>query len=270
MVKENDPTVTVVLITYNHEKWIEQAIDGVLMQEAEFPIQVVVLEDCSTDRTREIILDKTAAHRDMFKLMFAERNENSNSTWMRVLRETKSPYVVNLDGDDFWTSPHKLAKQVRFFEEHPECALCYHNVRILNEVRGGRAFNTNPPDQKDTSTLEELLESNFVPTCSAMYSKRLIDPIPEWLETVKWGDWAMGIHAASRGTVRYLNEVMCVYRIHQGGVWSGLSELQQLEGNAEFYEQMNRILDFRFDGIIGAHLEKIRNSLAQLRATSST
>lgn len=273
MTVKDGPTVTVVLMTYNHEKWIEQAIDGILLQEADFPIEVVILEDCSTDRTQEIIRDKiaAAARPGMFKPRFAERNENSNGTWLRTLREAASPYVINMDGDDYWTAPDKLSKQVRFMEEHPECALCFHNVRILNEKKpGGRAFNTNPPDQKDTSTLEEMLESNFVPTCSAMFAKRLVDPFPAWLDTVQWLDWSLCIHAASRGTVRYLSDVMAVYRIHGAGYWSGMSEIEQCERNAEFYGQINRVLDFRFDGVIRGHVEKIDATLARLRSASAT
>ena len=259
-------TVTVVLMTYNHEKWIAQAIDSILMQEVDFPIEVVVLEDCSTDRTREIILEKTAAHPNLFRLIFAQRNENSNATWMRVLRETTSPYVITIDGDDYWTSPQKLSRQVRFLDEHPECALCFHNINILDEVRGRSVFNTNPPDQKEVCTLEDLIEGNFVPTSSAMHAKRLVDPMPAWLETVEWGDWALVLHAASRGTVRYINEVMGVYRVHGAGYWSGMSEIRRCECNLDFYEKIKPVLDSQYDGMVRALIERLQNTLAQLRA----
>jgi glycosyltransferase involved in cell wall biosynthesis len=269
MTDERPPKVTVLLATYNHEQWVNQALDSVLMQETDFAVETVVIEDCSTDRTREIVMRYAEKYPDRITLMLAERNYNSNVVWSQALRDARAPYVVSLDGDDYWTSPHKLSRQVRFMEEHPDCSLSYHDATCVF-VESGETYNYNPLDQKEVSTVEDLLAANFVPTVGAMFSKRLIDPVPAWVGNVRWGDWGINLHAACHGTVRYINEVMAVYRIHRDGAWSGLSEIQQTEGNLECYEQMNANLQYKYDALIKAQIAETRRLLAQLRGKSHT
>jgi glycosyltransferase involved in cell wall biosynthesis len=262
---DNRPlTARVVLLTYNHEKWIAQAIESVLTQKADFRFDIEVIEDCSTDRTREIVVGYGKRHPERIKLTLAERNRNSNVDWVRALREAPAPYVVTLDGDDYWTSPRKLGKQVAFMQAHPDCSLSYHNARCVFDD-GRKPWNHNPPDEKRVSTFDDMLASNFVTTVGAMVAKARIDPIPDWLETVKWGDWGLYLYAASKGTVRYIDEVLAVYRIHRGGAWWGLSETRKLEGILEFYEQMNANLGYEHDAAIREHMARNRSMLEQLR-----
>src|SRR5918999_434425 len=112
--------VTVLVTTYNHEKFIAQALDSVLMQRTNFDYDVMVIEDCSTDRTRSIVIDYQRAYPDRIRLVLAQTNERSNRTLAREFQASAARYIAWLDGDDFWTSPHKLQKQVDFMEAHSE------------------------------------------------------------------------------------------------------------------------------------------------------
>jgi len=106
--------VSVLVTTYNHERYIAQALDSVLMQETDFDYEIVILEDCSTDATREIILAYQKRHPDKIRLRLAAQNQCSNKPFAEEFQASSSPYIAMLDGDDYWTSPEKLQKQVEF------------------------------------------------------------------------------------------------------------------------------------------------------------
>jgi glycosyltransferase involved in cell wall biosynthesis len=267
-IDERPLMVRVILITYNHVRWIEQAIQSVLVQKTDFRFDVVIIDDCSTDGTTEIVVEYARKYPDRIKAMLAERNQNSNRDWFRVLRAAPSTYVVTLDGDDYWSSPHKLSKQVRFMEERPDCAVSCHNVCCLR-VETGEAINHNPPKEDRVFTIEKLIFDNSVATASAMLCKRLMDPIPEQIEHLKWADWALYIHGATKGHVYYFEDVLAVYRIHNGGAWGGLSEVQKAEGIIEFYEQLNSYTRFEFDLLIRERIASHQAVLNGLRAASN-
>ena len=128
--------VSVLVMTYNHEKFIRQALDSVLMQETNFEYEILISEDCSTDRTRAIVLEFQQAHPEKVQLLLSTQNIHSNEIVVRGIRAAQGEYIALLDGDDYWTSPLKLQKQVDFLDSHPECSMCFHNARIFHQTEG--------------------------------------------------------------------------------------------------------------------------------------
>src|SRR5512133_148878 len=118
--------VSVLVMTYNHEKFIQQALDSVAMQATNFDYEILISEDCSTDRTREIVLEFQKEHPDKVRLLLSKTNVHSNQVVVRGIRAAQGQYLAMLDGDDYWTSPTKLQKQADFLDGHPECSLCFH------------------------------------------------------------------------------------------------------------------------------------------------
>src|SRR5688572_14235868 len=106
--------VTVIITTYNHERFISEAVDSVLMQETDFNYEIVIIEDCSTDHTRDIVTAYQKAHPRIVRLILAEVNKCDNSEFMKAIQGSQSAYLAILDGDDYWTSRHKLQKQVDY------------------------------------------------------------------------------------------------------------------------------------------------------------
>lgn len=239
--------VTVLVSTYNHEKFIAQAINSVLMQETDFEYEIVIIEDCSTDDTRDIVINFRENHPYRIRLALAEKNYNDNRAWAREMSNARSEYVAFLDGDDYWISPHKLQKQVDFLDAHPGCSICCHNATSFYEDGSQQAYDFNPPDQKEISTLDDLWTGNFIAGCSAMLRRGVVGQFPDWFYAVKWADWALYLLWSLHGKIGYINELMGAYRIHNRGLWSGLSEIQQLEQVIEFYEEMNANLHFIYD-----------------------
>ena len=127
------PLVSVRMITYNHEKFIAQAIEGVLMQKTNFPFELIIGEDCSTDRTREIVVDYANRYPEIIKPILQERNVGANANSQSVREACTGKYVALCEGDDYWIDPLKLQKQVDFMESHPECSFCFTRCQRVNE-----------------------------------------------------------------------------------------------------------------------------------------
>jgi glycosyltransferase involved in cell wall biosynthesis len=127
------PLVSVRTLTYNHEKYIAQCLEGILMQRTNFPFEVVVGEDCSTDRTQEIVLAYEKKYPDKIRAITSERNVGAARNIVRVQQACQGKYHAFCEGDDYWIDPLKLQKQVDFMEAHPDVSLCFHNVFVVKE-----------------------------------------------------------------------------------------------------------------------------------------
>lgn len=245
------PVVSVLVMTYDHERFIAQALDSVLMQETDLEVEILVSEDCSTDRTREIVLDYRRRHPDRIRLLLSERNLHSNEVVVRGLEAARGTYVALLDGDDYWTSPDKLRRQVEFLERHPECAMCFHNALVVDDEGRMPPRPWTPAGHPEISTLRDIWMGNFVATCSAMYRNGVIGRIPGWyVPLFPITDWPLHILHAERGAIGYVDEVMGVYRRHAGGLYSPLAEREKLEATGAFYEAMRRNLGGRHEKLI--------------------
>lgn len=245
--------VSVLIMTYNHERFIAQALDSALTQETSFDYEILVSEDCSTDRTREIVVAYHARYPDRIRLLLSEANVRSNEVVARGFRAARGRYLALLDGDDYWTSPYKLQKQADFLDRHPECALCFHNALVADEDGAQTPRPWTPAGQKPLSTIDDLWRGNFIATCSVMYRLGLVDPIPDWYEAYfPITDWPLHLLHAEHGPIGYIDEVMGVYRHHSGGLYSPLSEAQKLEKTAQFYAAINADLGYRYNRAIRA------------------
>ena len=245
------PLVSVLVMTYDHARYIAQALDGALMQETRFPVEILVSEDCSTDGTREIVQAYAERHPERVRLLLSERNLHSNAVVVRGFEAARGRYMALLDGDDYWTSPHKLRKQVEFLERHPECSMCFHNALVVDESGQRPPRPWTPPGRREISTLADIWMGNFIATCSAMYRAGVVGRIPDWyLPLFPITDWPLHILHAERGLIGYIDDVMGVYRHHPGGMYSSRSEREKLEATAAFYDVMSRNLGGRHDAMI--------------------
>jgi glycosyltransferase involved in cell wall biosynthesis len=238
--------VSVLLTTYNHEKWIVQAIESTLMQQTNFDYEVVIMEDCSTDGTRDIVMDYQRKNPDKIRLILSKANKSYLRNIVTAWQTSQSQYIAMLDGDDYWTSAHKLQKQADYLDARPGFAICFHNVTGFREGREGILWNYNPPNQKEVSTLEDLWSGNFIAGCSPMLRRGLFSEFPDWYYTGRWGDWPLYILAAQHGKIGYIDEIMGAYRIHSGGMWSSLSTVERIAESIGFYKSLCANLDLKY------------------------
>ncbi len=205
---------SVYMITYNHERFIAQAIDSVLMQQVDFDYEIVIGEDCSTDNTRSIVIDYQNRFPDRIKSLLNEKNLGMMPNFIQTMQACKGQYIAMLEGDDYWTDPHKLQKQVDFLDRHPEFAICSHNVKVKREG-SMQSHEWLGARHKEVSTLEDLLRNGSGgATCSLVFRNGVFGDYPEWYYTIHGGDWALQVLCASCGKLRYFREVMGVFRRH--------------------------------------------------------
>lgn len=246
--------VSVLITSYQHERYIARALEGVLEQGSEVPLEILVGDDASTDGTRTVIARYAEERPDRVRTFFPERNLGlgGKAIFAELIGRARGDYLAMLDGDDFWTSPEKLRRQVAYLDEHPECSMCFHNVlcRFEDDARPDEPYNSQ--DQASEVDMDELLRWCPVASCSPVFRRHALDPLPAWYFELPWGDWPLYFLAAQHGQIHYLPDLMGVYRIHQDGMYSGLPRLQALEGLTAFYE--------RLDGVVPPEHESCRRA----------
>jgi len=257
------------MVTYNHEKYIAQAVESVLMQETDFDVELVIGEDCSTDRTREILLDLQAKHPDQVKLLPSERNLGVNGNIARTLQACTGQYIAFLDGDDYWISPHKLQLQVDYLDRHPEITVCYHKAHIVNEDGSVVLGEGAKPDSKPVSTIEDIIRRNFIVSCTVMYRHGFVSAFPEWWYEIVNADWTLHIFHAQHGDIGFIPEVLSAYRYNPAGIWTRLPYEDRLVTRIKAYSMMNQNLEYRYDGIFQLVLSDLWKRLSDVSIENS-
>ncbi len=228
------PQVAVCLLTYNHELYIAQAIESVLMQETDFPVELVIGEDGSTDGTRAICERYARAHPDRIRLLPTMRNLGMGANARRTLEACRGSYIAYLEGDDYWTDPHKLQMQVECLENDADISIVYHNVEYLFEGADSKvvlAFSTGIqagglPSPSSVTNFRDILKGRLIPSLSIVYRASFLSEYPEWIAGLPVGDWPFFLVLLQQGPALYLDRNMGVYRQHSQGVWSSLTLAQ--------------------------------------------
>jgi glycosyltransferase involved in cell wall biosynthesis len=266
-----DPKVSVLITTYNQEHLITQTIDSVLMQVVDFDYEIVIGEDASSDHTREVVVELARQHPEKIRVLLRdpevanrERHLAGKMNFLQALQSCRGEYIAILDGDDYFTSPHKLQKQVEFLNGHPECMICFHNVRAVYPDDSKASVNLCPEDQKEITDIEQLLWGNFIPSCSLMYRREPVVQLPDWFFTAKVGDWPINIFKAQFGKIGYLNEVMSAYRVHTAGAWSLGKRSRQLIISLRILDNIDKDLGFKYNATIRAAKTRLLFELAEL------
>lgn len=212
------PKVSVVAITYDHEEFIADALDGFVAQQTDFPVEVIVSDDCSRDGTAGIVRDYASRHPDLFVPILRSENVGIHANLVGALQVARGEYVALCEGDDYWTDPAKLQRQADLLDSRREVSLCAHPV--TKTWQSGEEPDTVWPAAHERTDLSfhALVRENFIPTNSVM-ARRLPDysVIPRILPL----DWYLHMRHARGAEVAMLDEVMGVYRRHAGGVWYG-------------------------------------------------
>lgn len=221
--------VSVSMITYNHERFIAQALDSALMQQVDFDYEIVVGEDCSTDATREILLAYQEKFPERIRLLLPEKNLGMMRNFAETIKACRGEYIALLEGDDYWTSPDKLQKQVDFLEVNKDCVAAFHNVEIVHEEDSEKNSLFYENKMKKKYKRNDFASGNFVQTCSVVFRSQAFSCFPSWYTAMPMGDWPLHIINSEHGSYGYIDEVMAAYRVHCDGVWSCVDRKKILE-----------------------------------------
>ena len=271
----NIPLVSISCITYQHAPYIRQCLDGFLMQRTDFAFEVLIHDDASTDGTEEIIREYEAKFPDIIKPLYEEENQ-----WVKGRRGSKTfnyprakgKYIALCEGDDYWTDPLKLQKQVDFLEENEEYVVTSHDAKIVDE-NGNLIKESKLPDElKRDFSAEEIKKGAWLLTLSMCFRNVLPD-FPKEMMKVRNGDTFLISLLGSYGKGKYLGDIKpAIYRAHDGGVWSKKNNLFKLNSNLNTLWQLRNYYKRIGDLDTQAHFENLckRNSDSYLGAALSS
>lgn len=234
------------MITYNHEKFVAQAIESVLMQETDFLVELIIGEDCSTDDTREIVRRYANIYPQVIRLLLPEQNLGPSINSAEVRKACRGEFIAVLEGDDYWIDPLKLAKQVSLMNLHPNYSMCGTADRVVLVLPNGKEEEVDwmPSVKTDMIyNLQDVLVTLPFRTLTFMLRNGMVK-FPDWFEKVKFGDICVPVLYAEKGPIAYLSDVTATYRIHGGGIWSGTA----LSGRCNNYTKALEALNDHFSG----------------------
>lgn len=249
------PVVSICCITYNQEQYINECIEGFLLQKTSFPIEILIHDDASMDNTGRIIKEYKEKYPDLITIIC--QTENKYSKGIRVIKEylfpiAKGKYIALCEGDDYWTDPYKLQKQVDFMEQHPNFSMCSHASQIL--MCGHFDESNIGISELTTETL--ISEDWGLMTASLLFRKDKLET-PEWYGQVKNGDYALQLLLSLKGKIGYLPDDMCVYRQHLGGVSATLKPLNQTAWIIFLLDEFNKYTNGKYKKLIKARIRRI-------------
>jgi len=262
----NDTTVSVLMVTYKHEAYIAEAIEGVLIQEVDFPIELIIADDCSPDGTAEIVQKYISEHPKGHWIKYTrhETNKGMMPNFVWALEQARGEFIALCEGDDYWTDSNKLSKQIQILRLNTEYAFVFTNAFIQNEFNSKEEL-LKEVDSREFSLEEFVLFDYHFPHCTKLMRKGSIDfPLPNWVENILYADYMFHIFNLQENRKGYyLNEITSVYRIHQHGVISLQSKKNKIDNGILFIVSMMNYLHSK------KAIVKFKTKLAELYAASA-
>jgi glycosyltransferase involved in cell wall biosynthesis len=217
----DNPFLTVFMVTYNHEQYIRQSLQSVVDQKTNFPFQVVIGEDCSTDGTRAILKEFEQRYPHIIKPVYHEKNVGAyRNAYEFCYPLLKGKYIACLEADDYWTDNNKLQMQVDMLEADPSASLCFTNTQFLNQSTGVYEDHWAVKFIKGSRIkLQDLLVTNVISTCSVVF-RHIYPQLPSNFLDFPTTDLPLFLFLLLKGDGLYLDKVTAVYRLHDKGTFS--------------------------------------------------
>lgn len=275
-----DPLVSIVMVAFNHAGYIAQAIDGVINQQCDFSFELLIGEDFSTDKTREIVLDYQKKYPSIIRIIQSAENVGADANFKRTVLKSRGEYVAFCDGDDYWCSPSKLAGQVALIRENPAIGVVHTNW-VKSRYEGGEwsvAWSRSAHRRMSIELLQgNLFHLFYFPkilrSCTLLLRRvDLLGYMNSQLgkKKYKFGDTVLAAYVTSQSEVSYLNEITAVYRVSpnsalRSGVQAKLDFLKsclQFDTDARqiFSQRDDYPLGFRWEASVGLFLWAFRSA----------
>ncbi len=249
------PVVSICCLTFNHEKFIRDAIEGFLMQETTFPVEILITDDASTDDNAAIIREYEQAHPQLFKVVCNEVNQYSQGghPGKSTRDRARGEFIAMCEGDDYWTCKDKLQKQVRILEGDPGVSLVFHDAHVMDA--DGRLVRMHPDMQQTIFHIGDIMRPWFIPTASMVFRRMAIADLPKWSKDCQSGDIILQLFCALHGCFHFIKEPMSVYRKHFGGISAGITGINTIAMRAYIYESFNIHTNRKYEGQLRKALE---------------
>lgn len=249
MEQQYEYMVSICCLTYNHEPYVRQALDGFLMQKTDFKYEIVIHDDASTDQTADIIREYAAKYPDIIHPMYQTENQYSqgisNPSGVFNFPRVKGKYIAMCEGDDYWIDETKLQRQVDYMESHTDCRLCFHGAKIVAEDNAFRSKEIRPYEGDRICSPEDVIDkkANY-PTASMLFYAEPAKHLPEYYFQCPVGDIPLQIYLVDGGYAYYMDRFMSVYRQGVSVSWTAQMERGNYEKNLiRHHEQMKQMFE---------------------------
>lgn len=263
LIDDETPIFTVIIVTYNHAKYIRKSIESILTQKTKYSYEIVVIDDASNDGTQEI-LKQYQDNNDGIRLFLSNKNYGRASIAATEMGVTvTSKYLAYLDGDDYWIDEHKIEKQIRFLENEAEYVGACHSYQLLLVNENNKIKIAPTPGLREWN-IEDFVKGEYSLYChTSTWIWRNIYKTP-WPPTMVqrelFGDPILASFYIKHGKVKYFDDVMTCYRIHNESSWNSLTEKQRDKLNVDLYLKINQALDSKYEKMLLAHYRRsLRN-----------
>lgn len=274
MGKQTKPLLSIITLVYNHEKYLKDCLNGFVKQSVNFPFEVIIHDDASTDNSRKIIEEYASRYPTIFIPIYQDYNQFSHGVKIGkvfMYPRARGKYIALCEGDDYWTDPYKLQKQVDFLENNPDYSMCFHAAtEIWEDYPEKNGVFSNIQNRDYVST--EIFNHWIIPTASTVFRKEVIDSkfYNENISSntkIAFGDIALFITCSQFGKIRGFSDVMSVYRRHSQGMTQQLIHFSMLFKycSQSFYMASIFISDKKLNKLI--HDKAIKRSLAMYWTT---
>ncbi len=225
-VEGETPLLSICCPTFNHEEYLCEALDSFLMQETNFPFEIIVRDDCSTDQTASIVRSYVKKYPHLIKPIYESENQYSKgiNPFNTCLKHVQGKYIALCEGDDYWQDAEKLQKQIDFLDKNKNYVVTYHNACVIDE-KGNllKELMFNDSDDLDY-TANELMMFQYMPTMSLVF-RNVISELPDEFNNVVNGDAFLISLLGNYGHAKFIKSILpSTYRTHSGGVWSQIAK----------------------------------------------
>jgi len=237
-----NPLISVLILAYNHQDFLAEAIDSVLIQSCEEPYEVIIGEDCSCDRTRQIALDYQRRHPDKIRVIFSDSNVGMNENFKRIYIASRGKFIAICEGDDYWIDPCKLTKQTALLKSDRSLSIVFHDVSVVDEF-GARVCDSKILDywhlqREYIISPQRLAVGAAIPTLSVLFRK--IDLVFDGIMRVTNLDTYLFACLGQNGSAKIADGVLGAYRVHSGGIWSGLDAERKMVAQIETFSELTK------------------------------
>ena len=241
--------VSVFAIAYNHEPWITRALESLVMQKTNFPIEILVHDDASTDRTAEIIRKYEQKYPDLVKPVYQTKNQFSQGKFPGdfLVEKAKGKYLAICECDDYWTDQLKLQKQVDLLESHPECSMAVAKTDV-HQLENGQFhyLKTFEGVDKDLLYFDDIFNGCYLHTSTFVIPKKNFTIYSKYRAKGFYGDTAFRYILLSIGPFIFLRETVSVYQITGKGIWTSLNRYAKAASHVKLFEKFYSHFDPKY------------------------
>ncbi|MCS6917550.1 MAG: glycosyltransferase [Chitinophagales bacterium] len=250
-----NPVISVCLTTYNHAPFIAQAIESVLAQQLNVSWELLIADDCSTDGTAAVAASYASRFPERIRYRTNEHNRGGVSNWLHALDSAHGSFIAHLDGDDYWTDPLKLQKQLDLLQQHAECSLCYTNAVLLSDLPHKQGLYLNG-SIRPVHHYDQILRQWRVPLLSSSMWRRqaMPKPWPEWLWQSLFPDVGFFALLSLKGPFCFLNEPTVAYRIHSASwLHAKGTHVEKCLNVLDLLDRLDKLFAYRYRHLFNAH-----------------